>query len=318
MISYCANPLDPAGKQQIIIDHARSLGFIAVGFSRVGTPLFFDQFRKWVASERHGDMAWLNRNMALREDPTRLLSGCQTIITLAYPYSSDKPCTPDGFSAARYTEPGKSDYHKRLRKLGRVLARSIEVYCPESATRVCIDSAPILERSFAYSSGIGFIGKNNMLIIPGHGSYVFLLEILSTASLAFPENEPMNNQCGACTKCLDACPTGAIEKPFSMDASKCLSYLTIEYQGTIDAHTGRRMGKCFFGCDRCQEVCPFNQGGASKDISLPSTDEILKMKNSAFEERFGKSAFARAGLEKIKGNIEAVRLSPLLFNTKKI
>lgn len=311
MVSHCTNPVDPAGKQQSIIEHARSLGFIAVGFSRAGKPLFFDEFRSWVASNRHGEMAWLGRNMELREDPSRLLDGCQTVISLAYPYSSDKPCTHDGFAAARYTEPGKSDYHDRLRKLGRVLARSIEEYYPESSTRVCIDSAPILERSFAYSAGIGFIGKNNMLIIPGHGSYVFLLEILTTAHLAFPENEPMNNECGSCTKCLDACPTGAIDKPFSMDASICLSYLTIEYQGTIDARTGKRMGKCFFGCDKCQEVCPFNQGKSSRDISLPSTDEILTMKEEAFRDRFGKSAFARAGLEKIKGNIEAVRLFSL-------
>jgi len=117
----------------------------------------------------------------------------------------------------------------------------------------------------------------------------------------------MENQCGSCTLCVEACPTGALEMPFSLNASKCLSYLTIEHSGEIDGKTAKKMRNCFFGCDVCQEVCPFNEETALGDISLPSTEEILGMKEMGFEERFGKTAFARAGLEKIKSSIRAIK-----------
>ena len=290
-----------------VVEKAETLGFVAVGFSRPESPLFFDQFCSWIAAGKHGDMMWMERHKKLREHPVGLLDGCQTVISLAYPYSSKKPSTPDGFSAARYTEPKKADYHDRLRQLARTLADFVVECYPQSRTRICVDSAPILERSLAYASGIGFIGKNNMLIVPGYGSYVFLVEILTTAILPLSRHEPMENQCGSCSRCVECCPTGALEGPFSLDASKCLSYLTIEHRGALDPHTGGKMARCFFGCDICQEVCPLNEGGGSTELVLPSTDEILTMGTRDFEERFGKTAFARAGLEKMKGNIRAVR-----------
>jgi epoxyqueuosine reductase len=153
---------------------------------------------------------------------------------------------------------------------------------------------------------MGFIGKNNMLIIPGHGSYLFLMEILATASLPFSKNMTMKSQCGNCTRCIDACPAGAIESPFSINASKCLSYLTVEFPGTLNSKTGEKLGNCFFGCDVCQEVCPFNEESSLRDFSLPTIDDILKMQAEDFEKKFGKTAFARAGIEKIKGNIKAI------------
>jgi len=252
-------------------------------------------------------MSWLTRNLDLREYPVKLLDGCQTIVTLAYPYSSKKPGTSDGFLVARYTQPRVMDYHERLGNLAQKLAQWIVEWFPGSKTRICVDSAPILERSFAYASGIGFIGKNNMLIVPEFGSYVFLVEILTTACFSLPETRPVDSRCGTCTNCVDACPTGALEKPFSLDARKCLSYLTIEGRGEIDIETGRKMGRCFYGCDICQEVCPHNDESMSKDVSLPSTDEILNMGEEAFKDKFGKTAFARAGLEKLKENIRIVR-----------
>ena len=291
----------------IITEKAKSLGFVAVGFSRPETPPFFDKFCLWVSAEKQGEMSWLTRNLDLRECPVKLLDGCQTIVTLAYPYSSKKPGTSDGFLVARYTQPRVMDYHERLGNLAQKLAQWIVEWFPGSKTRICVDSAPILERSFAYASGIGFIGKNNMLIVPEFGSYVFLVEILTTACFSLPETRPVDSRCGTCTNCVDACPTGALEKPFSLDARKCLSYLTIEGRGEIDIETGRKMGRCFYGCDICQEVCPHNDESMSKDVSLPSTDEILNMGEEAFKDKFGKTAFARAGLEKLKENIRIVR-----------
>jgi len=269
--------------------------------------MFFDSFCAWIDAGKQGEMGWLERHLDLRENPAGLLKGCRTVISLAYPYPWRKPCTPDGYTVARYTEPNRIDYHDRLRKLARKLSRVIVESYPGSRTRVCVDSAPVLERSFAYASGIGFIGKNNMFIIPGQGSYVFLVELLTTAALPYSEKKPMENECGTCTRCLDACPTGALEAPFSLNASRCLSYLTVEYPEAVDRGTGTKMERCFLGCDVCQEVCPFNSKGAKRQVLLPSTDEILEMGSEAFKMTFGKTSFARAGLEKIKSNISAVR-----------
>ena len=290
-----------------IIEEAATLGFVAVGFSLPGAPLFLDRFCDWIAARKYGEMTWIKRHLELRKNPKMLLKDCRTIITLAYPYSSNKPCTPDGFSVARYTEPDKIDYHYRLRKSAKRLVQGIQKRFPKTRSRVCVDSAPILERSFAYASGIGFIGKNNMLIIPGYGSYLFLVEILTTALITFPLAEPVNNQCGSCTRCVDACPTGALEKPYSLNASRCLSYLTIEYKGEINSESAQKMGNCFFGCDICQEVCPFNKKEPTGRVLIPSTYEILNMDEDDFKERFGKTAFARAGLTKIKNNIRVLK-----------
>ncbi len=290
-----------------LIKKSKSLGFVSIGFSRPEIPLFYKQFCDWIAAGNQGDMLWMEKHLDIREDPKKLLEGCETIISLAYPYSSAKPLTSDGFSTARYTEPEKGDYHDRMKKLSHELVETLLELYPGCRTRICVDSAPILERSFAYASGIGFIGKNNAIIIPGHGSYVFLSEILTTAQLPLPQVNPLSEQCGACDRCLNACPAGALEEPYSLNASKCLSYLTIEYSGNIKHPVGDKMGDCFFGCDVCQEVCPFNEKTPAEVPVLPSTDEILGMTEEYFKVTFGGTAFNRAGLNKIKNNIKSVR-----------
>jgi epoxyqueuosine reductase len=289
-----------------LVDHAKKLGFVALGFSPPEKPLFFDAFCAWMDAEKFGGMTWLKRHQDLREDPSLLLPGCRTIISLAYPYSPAKPRTPEGFTMARYNEPQKKDYHTRLRKKAKHLALGLKESYPNTKSRVCVDSAPILERSFAYRSGMGFFGKNNMFIVPGHGSYVFLAEILTTALLPGGDAEPVKNLCGNCTRCLDACPTGALEGPNHLNASRCLSYLTIEHEGDFDPKTGKRLGKCVLGCDVCQEVCPFNPGEKAREASLPSIAEFLKMDDGKFETLFEQTALSRPGLQRIKRNIKAV------------
>ena len=289
-----------------IIQHAERLGFIKVGFTRPGRPPYFDAFRSWVSGHRHAGMSWLERHMEIRADPLLLLSKCQTIISLAYPYPYQKPCTPDGFTVSRYSRPDNEDYHQQIKRLCKDLAGLINESYPESKARICVDSAPIMERSFAVSSGLGFIGKNNMLIIPGFGSYFYLAEILTTASLDFPPVQSIENQCGSCNACIDACPLGALEQPFLMNASKCLSYLTIEDKTPVGFETGQKMGDCFFGCDRCQEACLFNSGKDLKRVVLPSIKEFLQMDQYEFNQKFGKTAFARAGFEKLRSNISVM------------
>jgi len=147
---------------------------------------------------------------------------------------------------------------------------------------VCVDSSPILEKSVAWQSGLGFIGKNTLLVVPGYGSYFFLAEILTTAPLQYSVIDTIPDSCGSCTACIDACPTGALEKPYHLNASKCLAYLTIEHKGDIHPALGTKMNKCFLGCDRCQEACPHNTGPLTVNVSMPSADEILHMeKNSS-------------------------------------
>ena len=233
----------------------------------------------------------------------------KTIISLAYPYPANKPSTTDGYFVSRYSTPHEEDYHIRLRRLGKQLCTFIGEIFPASRSRVCVDSAPILERSFAVASGIGFFGKNNLVIVPGYGSYFFLEEILTTAEFPIPSFEQIENRCGACTECIDRCPTGALEKPFHLDVSKCLSYLTIEARGDIGQEIFEKMGTTFFGCDVCQEACPFNRS-ASPVVSLPSTDAILEINERDFERTFGTSALTRTGLKRLKRNISLLRRPP--------
>lgn len=289
-----------------IIERAEALGFLKIGFSIPRRPVHFNKYISWLSGHKNADMSWMERNNNIREDPTLLLKDCRAIISLAYPYSPNQPITPDGFSVSRYSQPDKDDYHQRIRTLCTDLVALLKEMHKGCKARICVDSVPILERSIAYSSGIGFIGKNNMLIVPGYGSYLYLAEILTTAPLHIPSVDPMENHCGSCTRCLDSCPSGALEEPFSLNASRCLSYLTIESKRHIDKDEGAMMRRCFFGCDRCQEVCPFNKGGGSREILLPSTDEFLKMDRVSFSERFGNTALARSGIEKIQMNIRAI------------
>ncbi len=287
-------------------EKALAMGFIAIGASRPERPLFFRQFCDWISSGKHGELHWMENHLDLRADPKRLLEGCRTVISLAYPYASKKPATSDGFTVARYAEPQKADYHDRLRKMGRELAGMLKDQDSASETRVCVDSAPVLERSFAYASGIGFIGKNNTLILPGYGSYLFLVEILTTTYLPQSANEPIADQCGSCNRCLISCPTGALEAPFSLNVNRCLSYLTIEYPGEIPDSVGPEMGTCFLGCDICQEVCPHNSQPSITDTILPSTKEILSMEKQRFLAQWGKTALKRPGLNRLKRNIRRI------------
>jgi epoxyqueuosine reductase len=290
-----------------LVEKAKSIGFIAVGFTGPDRPPYFDHFTAWLAAGKNADMTWLSRNLEVREAPSRILENCLTVISLAYPYPDVKPQTKDGFSVARYVDPTRKDYHTRLRSLSRKLISFIEETFPGSRSRACVDSAPVLERSLAVAGGVGFLGKNNLLIVPGYGSYVYLVEIFTTAPIPFAPVAPVPASCGLCTLCLDACPTGALEGPFAFNASKCLSYLTVEYRGDLNEDLSEKMERCFFGCDRCQEVCPFNGGRVTSEAVLPSTRELLDMEEAMFRERFGKTAFARTGIEKLKSNIRAAR-----------
>ncbi len=285
---------------------AKELGFAAVGFAEPREPSHFERFQEWLSRNGCGQLTWLRKNVDVRKDPRRLLEGCRTIISLAMPYPAEQAKTPDGFTIARYAS-SPVDYHLLLKGACRQLTDLLRGAFPHSRSRVFVDSAPVLERSIACQAGVGFIGKNNMLIVPGHGSYVSLAEVFTTVPVEFDPPEAMEGACGDCSRCIEACPRGALEKPFSLNIPKCIAYLSVEYRGEFEDNQGRFMGKCFVGCDRCQEVCPLNKPGRSELLSLPSTEQFLQMDDQTFSRKFGRTALARPGLDRLKRNLMAIR-----------
>ncbi|MEI8255351.1 MAG: tRNA epoxyqueuosine(34) reductase QueG [Deltaproteobacteria bacterium] len=247
-------------------DELRARG-ASLGFHRVGvaaaTPLRedFDRYRAFIAAGFHGTMDYLADapEVRARIDTPYLLEGAQSVIVCALAYNrpdvDGEVQGPAGATIARYARGG--DYHNFFRKRIRSLASWLRARVPGSLARPVVDTAPLLERAWARRAGVGFIGKNGLVIVPGLGSYFILGEVLTTVALA--PDEPMASRCGECVRCLDACPTQAFPAPFVLDPRRCISYLTIELREEIPEPLRAGVGDRLFGCDVCQEVCPYNR-----------------------------------------------------------
>jgi epoxyqueuosine reductase len=257
-------PEESAGRQdepQTLTERVKGLA-LAVGFDRVGVapaePTPETRFLpEWLARGYAGEMAWIGRRAAERVDPRRVLEGARSVIALALVYDPGPraAASPGELAVARYA--GGDDYHDVL--LDRV--RALEAGLPALAgapvrTRGYVDTGPVLERAFAARAGVGWIGKNSCVIDPALGSYLFLGVVLT--DLALDPDAPEPDHCGSCRACLDACPTDAFPEPYVVDATRCISYTTIELRGAIDEPLRARHGAWGFGCDVCQEVCPWN------------------------------------------------------------
>jgi epoxyqueuosine reductase len=261
---------------------ARELGFDAVAFARadVGLDVEHARYEAFLAAGMHGTMDYLgeSREVRRRLDTKDILEGARTVVCLARRYQRDPSAEagdpPAARKVARYARG--HDYHNVVRKKLRRLAAFLRGLGTDAApvhARPMVDDVPVLERAWAARAGLGFIGKNGLLIVPGEGSFVLLGEVVTTLSLA--PGTPIGERCGSCTRCLDACPTQAFERPFVLDARRCVAYLTIELRGPIPEPLRAPVGEHLFGCDDCQTVCPFNAGTRPRDAASTRPFEPL-------------------------------------------
>lgn len=295
---------------------ARSLGFHRVGFADVG-PLQEDhpRYLAWIAAGHHGEMSWLADNAEVRRDARGpgVLGDARSVIVCALSYHRGDEASPmPGATIARYARGG--DYHNFLRKRLRRLAAWMRQEFGAGA-RPLVDTAPLLERAWASRAGVGFVGRNGCIIAPGLGSYLLLGEVVT--NLALPADEPMEMRCGSCTRCLDACPTQAFVASHILDARRCVSYLTIEHAGAVDPTLRAGVGERIFGCDDCQDVCPFNRtappprsetAGFAPDPRWrdASPESILSMDPARWDALAQGSPLARPGWPRMARNAALV------------
>jgi epoxyqueuosine reductase len=295
---------------------ALRLGFSRLGIAAAVPPPHHDGFRTWLAAGLAGVMHdWLARHEPLRSDPSLLLAGTRSVIVLATDHAIEPAAAP-GAEAGLDRSPGAAgrgrgrvaryawgdDYHDLLRSRANTLAAWLASQVPGCRTRGVVDSAPLAERDYGLLAGLGWIGKNTMLIDPRAGSYFFLTAILTDLDL--PPDTPLEvDHCGTCTACLDACPTDAFVAPRVLDARRCISGLTIEDHGDLPADLRPLLGDWVFGCDVCQEVCPWNRHApGSTEPSLqpraggPALElaDLLQLDDAAFRGRFRGSPLLRA------------------------
>jgi len=292
---------------QAVIQQAAELGLDRVGFAPASPPPRTEFFRRWLSEGRAGTMTYLNRSAERRSDPQKVLGGARTVIVAGQSYFTEKlppevRADPSRGVIAAYAW-GK-DYHEILLDKLKRLAGRIEEVCPDARNVCYTDTGPVLERDFAELAGLGFVGKNTLLIAPRMGSLLFLGEILTTAEL--PPSPAMHMpSCGSCTRCLAACPTRALISPCVLDARLCVSYLTIEYKGVIPRELRSLMSNHVFGCDDCQDCCPWNDRFAtvtreaayhgSIEQKAPPLSELAGLTEGGFRARFRGSAVLRPG-----------------------
>jgi len=236
-------------------DRALALGFDRVGIAPAQTPPSYPRYLDWLEAGRAGSMDYLAEYADARRHPDAVLEGARSVVMLAMVYGR-KADRPDVGKVARYA-PG-DDYHTTLRARLELLADWLREQAPDASTRAVVDTAPLMERDFARLAGLGWIGKNTLLIDRKLGSFTVLGALLTDVELP-PDAPHATSHCGSCTRCLDACPTDAFVGPYQLDARRCISYWTIEHQGSIPDEAAAALHGWAFGCDVCQDVCPWNR-----------------------------------------------------------
>lgn len=276
-------------------------GFARVGITDLSPTKDAWRYERWIERGLYADMHYLKRNMHLRRDPACLVDDAKSVVCLAWAHGRRESQSQ---LLARYARV--RDYHRVLKQRCRSIIDNMRQSVPNFAARAFVDSAPVLERSLAARAGLGWIGKNSCLIVPRIGSYVLLAEIFCNIEL--PHDSPLEPGCGDCNACLDACPGGAIGDDGFIDARRCLSYLTIEHERTIDARMRRGIDRRIIGCDACQEACPHNEH-CQVDADVPdhplskvSLEEILAWSYEDWDRVTAGNAARRAGYKNLLRN----------------
>ncbi len=291
--------------------------FDQVGFAKATRPLTMDYYDSWIKNGYHGNMEYLRRHQNRKSNPQSLLPGARTWITLALDYDTGEPLSLNikeemlrekkGW-ISRYARNG--DYHKEIAKRHEMLVGELSLMFPGEKFLGCVDTKPVLERDVAQQSGLGWIGKNTCLINKDLGSFLFLSEILTT--LLMVADNPVADHCGTCTKCLDSCPTGAFISPRHLDATKCISYWTIENETPPPLELAKKFGTNVFGCDICQDVCPWNsKSRRTRQLKTPGEssgildlEKFSKMSDEDIQEFLDGTAMDRATPQHFRQNIE--------------
>lgn len=299
----------PSGFEQRLKEQARAAGFDLVGIASLGEPSTVARFDAWLASGYAGEMGYLEKGAELRRDTRRPVAGMVSALVVALNYGGTQPDGP----IARYAR--FTDYHRVMwDKLDALLAW-VRTEHAEVNGRAFVDSGPVLERDLAQRAGLGWFGKNTLLINPQLGSFFFLGALF--LDVALQADDPFeSDHCGSCTRCLDACPTQAFVAPRVLDARRCISYLTIELKGEHSPEQAAMVGEHLFGCDVCQEVCPWNHKFAiaatepsfmpRPGIVTPDLAAFAAMDDAEFKTQFGDTPLARSKLSGLKRNVGTV------------
>ncbi len=298
-----------------IKSEAKTLGFLSCGISKAGfledeAPLL----ENWLKNRSHGEMSYMENHFDKRLDPTKLVDGARSVISLSLNYYTDQlQLDPAAPKISKYALG--EDYHSVIKSKLRSLIETIQENIGEVNGRAFVDSAPVLDKAWAKKSGLGWIGKNSNLISKKSGSFFFLAELIIDLDLEY-DLAPAEDHCGTCTRCLDACPTEAIVAPYVVDGSKCISYLTIELKNEIPSEFKGKMENWMFGCDICQDVCPWNKFSVMnteaafkprQDLLGITTDEWQEITQDTFSKVFKNSAVKRTKFSGLKRNIDFLK-----------
>lgn len=300
--------------KSFIKQKANELGFFYCGFSKAGfLAEEAPRLERWLKEGLHGKMSYMENHFDKRLDPTRLVEGSNSVISLLLNYYPSELQTENAPKISKYAYG--EDYHLVIKDKLKSLVESMREEIGDIQGRVFVDSAPVMDKAWAKKAGLGWLGKNTNLIHPKEGSFFFIAEIIS--DLSFTQDPPMRDYCGTCTKCLDACPTNALATPYQIDASRCISYLTIELKDQlIPEQFNASMENWMFGCDICQDVCPWNRFSKAHqekrfnpDFELLNlnTNDWQALTSDHFEILFKNSAVKRTGFQGLKRNINFLK-----------
>jgi len=302
-------------RTQRVREEALRLGFDACGFARAAR-LETEERRlaEWLNQRRHGTMSWMENYFDKRVDPTRLVPGSKSVVSVIGSYfhpDHKRQQQPGKPKIAKYAQ-GR-DYHKVYKKKLKKLFSFTEELLGGLEGRVFVDSAPVLDKAWAVRAGLGWIGKNSNLLNRRIGSFFFIGEMIIDAEFLY--SSQVTDHCGSCTRCIDACPTNAIYEPYRVDGSKCISYHTIELKKQIPVEYRKSLGEWMYGCDICQDVCPWNRNARPAQMEdLHPRDYLLdrdidfwkELNQEQYDALFEGSAMRRAKFEKYKDNVAAV------------